>query len=279
MMSTHRVAVVSLALLFVGSVAASAQAGPRSPATRSTGAIVYDSHGHLYAINPNGTGRRELTRRGNAIEPAWSPDGREIAFSEGASLLGQLRLVSAKGRHARVVVPAPAGRPAFSPDGRRIAYEGSGPTVRSVWTGDTARRRIITDGEEPDWSPNGRQIAFVRFGDIYTISPEGGSPTAVTHTGNAALPAWSPNGREIAFLLAGTTWELAVVEISNGSTRVLAPNPDEDTKPAWSPDGKRIAYAASSSTGEQLLTVNATNGRERVVAKKVGLPYGVSWRR
>ena len=269
-----------------------------STAHKPPGAILFGSRVHLscggggsglsqlYAVNSDGTARQRLTWQRNAVEPDWSPDGRTIAFSRPT---GGVLLMHADGSHVRAVVAGRGGAPTFSRDGKRIAFVlpatctvcSSSGVIWTARTNGTDRHRIVKDGRSPDWSPDGKKIAFVGHDlDLYTVDATGGGRTAVTHGGNTVWPVWSPNGDEIAFIRAGeTSWELAVVDVASGSTRVLASDVNGDARPAWSPGGGRIAYVRYTSTGEQLATIERTGGGLRVVTAMVGGSSGIAWRR
>src|SRR5512133_3913458 len=119
------IAGLSLALLFFALLVASAQAwaavsksGRSADPSRTArpGVIAFDRRTHLavgrpggrglhriFLVNADGSALRQLTSRGNAIQPAWSPNGREIAFSNGAPR-GDILTMSANGTQTRVVV-------------------------------------------------------------------------------------------------------------------------------------------------------------------------------
>ncbi len=71
----------------------------------------------IAVVNPNGSGQVTLTSGHNDSFPAWSPDGRRIAFTRG----GSVAVMNADGSN-QVVLTA-GGEPGWSPDGRRIAFE------------------------------------------------------------------------------------------------------------------------------------------------------------
>jgi len=142
--------------------------------------------------------------------PAWSPDGQQVAFSNGSTI----RIYDVETRQQRKVLEAPGGvwDPTWSPDGRRIAFRHS-PDV-SASPGLTAARGIAVLGVEdgaflqltfneadmsPAWSPDDR-IAFQREGDIYVMACDGTQVTRLTRDGQSFSPAWSPDGESIAFL-------------------------------------------------------------------------------
>jgi Tol biopolymer transport system component len=306
-MNTKRLHIAGLfcALSFL-LLAASAQAGAAvSKGNRSAdslrtvrlGVIAFDRRAHIavgrpggrgphriFLVNADGSALRQLTSHGNAIQPAWSPSGRQIAFSNG-SPRRDILIMSANGTNARVIVRGSATQPIFSPNGKLIAFARSPTfTIWSARTDGTHARKLLSNGESPDWSPNGKQIAFVARDtnglDIYVASLTGGERTQLTQDGGAFSPAWSPNGKQMAFIDSSETgWDLAVLNVSDGSTRPLASNVSANAKPTWSPDGKRIAFAQYGPTHERLMTVNATGGGLRTVTRKIGDSYGVSWRR
>jgi uncharacterized delta-60 repeat protein len=271
--------------------------GGNGPARRPRhpGAIVYDSRIHLgcggggsggsriFAIDPSGSSRMQLTGKRNATAPVWSPDGRQIAVGDGSK--GDIFVMNANGSHVRLVVKGFAGSPTFSPDGKRIAF--SRPASNTIWSVRTSgkkKHKILSNGSSPAWSPDGRRIAFVardKSGlDIYLASSTGHGRRQLTHVGDATTPVWRPNGRQIlVFLAPETGWELAVVNVSNGATRVVARDVNQGARPAWSPDGKRIAYVRYGSASQQLVTIRSTGGGLRVVTNMIGGPNGISWRR
>jgi Tol biopolymer transport system component len=118
-------------------------------------------------MNPDGSDKRLLTT-GDDAEPAWSPDGRTIAYQKsGSATFGDLYLVSAAGGAERALVGAylagPQWSPAWSPDGRMIAFAsrhetyGSGSGVHqiyTVWADGTRLARRTTgamDKQHPAW--------------------------------------------------------------------------------------------------------------------------------
>lgn len=109
-------------------------------------------------------------------------------------------------------------------------------------------------------SPDGMQIAFLMKDDngvaqLWTISPNGGSPRQVTHnaTGIASAFSWSPDGRFIAHVMDNN---VCVTEVTTGKTVRLTPRSDDAHAPrpeacVFSPDGKRIAYVRREATNGQ----------------------------
>ncbi len=101
---------------------------------------------------------------------------------------------------------------------------------------------------DPDWCRSGDYIAYAAGGDVWTLSPEGGSPVNRTHTESReeADPSASPDGLEIAFTVDpnADNSDVEVVTLATGETRSLAGESDVDEyDPSWSPTGTRVAYA------------------------------------
>lgn len=118
----------------------------------------------LFAIRPDGTGLTRLTRLpGEQSYPAWSPDGRRIAFVWTTPAGSGLYLIDPDGTHLRRVTtdPVEVGRPAWSPDGRCLAFISDRPDKSTIRAVDMRTGRVSTlvyvrgDAADPSWSPRG----------------------------------------------------------------------------------------------------------------------------
>ena len=140
-----------------------------------------DVHGDLYSqvyvVNTDGSGRRKLTSHfSTATSPAWSPDGRTIAFSGD----GDIYVMNADGSSQRRLTHTAGfdSSPAWSPDGRKLMFTGApsgyGWNITVMNADGTARRRLTRTGSyaSPTWSPDGQWIAFSRLG-----APVNGAPS------------------------------------------------------------------------------------------------------
>ena len=191
--------------------------------------IAYYSHREgewswfLHIINTNGSEPIKLREGGT---PAWSPDGKKIAFSFGFN-----------GFFGDVV------------DIHAIDINGEN---RVNFTQGKYKRNLF-----PAWSPDGTTIAFWsnREGqpDIYVMDADGMNPTNLTRDPHDEdRPSWSPDGSKIAFgallLPRGekSLSDIFVMDADGGNRINLTQNPEAVNQfPAWSPDGSRIAYEAS----------------------------------
>ena len=142
-----------------------------APTVASDGSIAFvrgrGPTARIYLRTPDGKERRITKSRAGAERwPAFSPDGRELAYvavTEGGS---RLRVVQLEADSARVLVSEHAAEhPAWSPDGRRLAFgTRSGPAGVWVTTSDGAYVNLVsTRRAAPSWSPDGRTLALVEL--------------------------------------------------------------------------------------------------------------------
>jgi TolB protein len=140
----------------------------------------------IYIMDYDGFNPRRVTvNRSINILPAWSPDGRSLAYVSYRQGQPDIFLASIfEGRSANLTRgQGQAFAPAFSPDGRRIAYASNRSGNSDVWVasvdGTNARKLTTSPASDtaPCWSPTGQEIAFTsdRSGSpqIYLMDAEG----------------------------------------------------------------------------------------------------------
>lgn len=205
-------------------------------------------------------------------EPSFSPDGKRIAFvstrenrnweiyvmnndTEGSFPLW-LKCEQEFYEHELFeewLKWSPTWEP--SPDGERIAFVVQKNTIRNneydgeaeIWSinaDSTDCRRLTTDNglfdKRPDWSPDGKQIAFSRVGDgIYLLDVESGVERKLTNAPNDAnYPTWSPDGEWLAFTSNGReNRDIFIMPIEGGEPINLTNDGEHDYwYPNWLPN-------------------------------------------
>jgi Tol biopolymer transport system component len=233
----------------------------------------------VYVMNLDGSDLTNLTNRGDASDPAWSPDGSRFAFVGYRDAGDKIYIVDADGsnqiRLTNNDIYAPDEFPAWSPDGTQIAFA-------SYRDGNWEIYLMNADGTDPvnlthhsaadgqhglSWSPDGTRIVFTSdrdtdkdrvgpsyFYNLYILDLETEAVFRLTDGQRDAdvNPDWSPDGNQIVFASDrgfGAWWEIYTVNV-NGShlIQLTHENANELTYlyrfPAWSPDGSKIAYTA-----------------------------------
>jgi Tol biopolymer transport system component/DNA-binding winged helix-turn-helix (wHTH) protein len=173
--------------------------------------------------------------------------------------------------------------PAFSPDGTLVAFRQSdGGRNTGIYAGVVGGEKSIqltNDSGDccPTWSPDGRQIAFVRYSgtlfSVYTIPALGGTERRLyrgaDHLGGGL--SWSPDGNLIAFSESRendpTQAWISALSLSDLTTRQLSSPPPGwiDRSPSYSPDGTRLAFIRSAVAGvsNDLYEMGADAGPEK----------------
>jgi Tol biopolymer transport system component len=131
----------------------------------------------LYVVNVRTHGVRRLTNLSTgATEPAWSPNGRWIAFV-GAVAPDRVYLLSTKTHEAHAVGSATGLCIAWSPDSKQIVFNAGG-RLELVNAAGTHYHSLGVDGDQPSWSPEGRWIVFPSGDYLTEIRPDG---TGIRH--------------------------------------------------------------------------------------------------
>jgi Tol biopolymer transport system component len=240
---------------------------------------------------------RRLTNAANVedVDPAWRPDGRQIAFARGDARGWRLYVMSADGGRLRAISPtfSDARAPAWSPDGRRLAFvylplhvptTGSLSQQIGVINADGTGLRVLTrntmfkgGAADPMWSPDGRTILFSGTlslaerarADIWSIRPGGTGLRRLIV--DASGPAWSPDGHRIAFSRHGDLYTAS--PLGNLLRRLTRGDYADSTAPDWSPGGTQIAYATApydehqQQLGECLTIIDADGTHRHEIAR------------
>ena len=189
---------------------------------------------------------RELTRQpGSGRAPAYSPDGKRIAFLSDRGGTMRLWIMNANGSGAHAVSStkaAPNSRPAWSANGGAIFYAGyvKGEPEPRLFQFDVADEREEPLGDlplsEPAIAPDGYRLAAF-IDDAIWIYDADGNGTELVHDGTDAYqPAWSPDSRRIVFVQNALGHsELVIYDVATGSLRPLTQprGHKADEAPSW----------------------------------------------
>ncbi len=173
-----------------------------------------DGNAEIWAMDPDGANQTQLTETaGDEFHPAWSPRGGRIAFCSNRDsadpIAYDIYLMNADGTNVSRLTHQPANEcdVAWAPGEKRLVFASSRTgnpelyVIRRNGTGLTRLTETNADETAPDWSANGRWIAYVRNGAIWKMRPDGSGATPVvkTPTSVAWTPSWSPDSKRIAY--------------------------------------------------------------------------------
>jgi Tol biopolymer transport system component len=219
----------------------------------SNGRLAYFYGAEIFTVQTDG---KDLRKLGAGLSPAWSPNGRRLAFDVLVDRNYDVWTMRPDGRDRRRVTrdPAPDYFASWSPDGTEIVFtsdRGAGEDLYVIGADGTGERQLTTD-PAPDWgaawSPDGSRIAFAGNArgnlEVEVVNPDGSGRVALTDSpGRDYDPAWSPDATRIAFTSERDGDPNVYVMNADGSGVVrLTDDPGGDYRPAWSPDGKLIAF-------------------------------------
>lgn len=161
--------------------------------------------------------------------------------------------------------------PTLSPDGSQVAYEGAnddgtgGNAIKVQTSGNAPARQLLSppagaSDRFPNWSPDGREIAFARFGadascQVLIASATGGAVRQATRCDGTELLSfdWTPDGRGLVFgSMVGRYAHrgIRVLDLATGQWRALEYAVDEDDfdyAPRYSPDGRWLVFVRNPS--------------------------------
>lgn len=230
------------------------------------------------------------------ISPAWSPNGKELAYVsfERQKAVVFVHNVATGERRAIADFRGSNSAPAWAPDGQRLAVtlsrDGGSQLFNIGRNGESPRRLTSSQAidTEAEFSGDGRYLYFTsdRGGSpqIYRMPAAGGNAERVTFAGAYNIsPALSPDGRTLAYVTRnGNAFRLAVLDLASpGAQPVTISDNADDEHPSFAPNGRLLIYATKSQ-GRSVLMTTTLDGKikARLPAQTADLrepvwgPYG-----
>ena len=220
-------------------------------------------------------GQVALTSGEPIISPAWSPNGRELAYVsfERQKAVVFVHNVASGERRAIADFRGSNSSPAWAPDGQNLAVtlsrEGGSQLFMIGRGGDNPRRLASSNAidTEARFTADGRLIYFTsdRGGSpqIYRMPGGGGNAERVTFGGSYNIsPTVSPDGRTLAYVTrAGGAFRLAVLDLSApGAQPTTITDTSDDEHPSFAPNGRLLIYATKAQ-GRSVLMTTTLDGK------------------
>ncbi|MFV2007026.1 MAG: hypothetical protein ACC667_06250 [Longimicrobiales bacterium] len=247
----------------------------------------------LYMIDSDGENFRRITGYGSiTMSPAWSPDGKRIAYTSYKSDFPRIYELNLETGEERVVEPGREGdyiTPTYNPNGREIAFTITGGAQSGLFSYDLERECCLTylsggrwNDLSPTYSPDGRWMALNsnRLGtatpQIYVMPAGGGeadliSPYLHGQEGYYTSPDWSPVGDYVAFhgrIGRFGRYQILVADVSDRGRRLRQLTSEGNNEdPSWAPDGRHLVFVGRRDWGTGLMVVDTATGNIRLLLR------------
>lgn len=218
----------------------------------------------VWVVGPTGQGLRQVTSIGGInMNPAWSWDGRYIAFTHVGQIgheLGVVDFASGNVRTINLGANSVIG-PSFAPDGRlAVSLDKTGqPDIYMLDRDFRPGQKLVSSWAidiSPSFDASGSNMAFVssRLGNPHVFLWSGGSERRLTLEGKYnTSPSMSPDGAFVTYSRQMPDGHrIFVADIKNGGERQVSFGPGSDEDPHFSPDGFFIVFTSSRAGGYKL---------------------------
>jgi eukaryotic-like serine/threonine-protein kinase len=251
---------------------------------------------------------------GDKRQPAWSPDGKQIAYVSPGKMGNEIWVMNADGSGDPVAITSLKGdesEPAWSPDGKWIAFTSDGREDRVlmlylVHPDGSGLVKLSTFQQEsgPTWSPQmdlgfvmniaGSQVLYVRGQNDTQTGATPTQPYYVTpvffdrlalhgNLGQVSEPSWSPEGHWVAYVrqrVSGSSIYLAHYPVRAPAEKDILRLTDSnaDTSPAWSPDGQWIVFTSKREGNSEIYIMRSTGKSQNNLTLNPSEDLDPAWR-
>jgi TolB protein len=257
--------------------------------------ILFVRDQRLWIVDSDGANLVPVGVGGTALNPAWHPTGRYIAYTQMAddgTHIVVRDLTTGQSRRA----PDLGGTnvtPTFSPDGSTLVYsagdDGTDLYAVAPFGGDPPRRVTVGRGSpssSPSFSPDGRKIAYIsgRLGhpEVYITDADGTNVELLTESPSGDRPYrtdpdWSPDGRHVVFTSQeGPNLQVMVINVRDRRVRQLTGDARNENA-SWAPDARHLVFTSTRSGAKQLWVLDTESGRARQLTRGAGVARQAAW--
>jgi len=230
---------------------------------------------NVWIVSAAGGELLQVTRGGRDNSPAWSPDGKTLAFLSGRDGTSQVYLLPLEGGEAKKMTQLSTGADLFrwSPDGKTIAFVSA---VYPDCKDDECNKKRNEEKEKSKVQARVYDHLLYRHWDhwfegkrnhLFVVPVDGSAPVKdlipgasydvpPDQRGDLSDFSFSPDSQELCFTAVtdkveatSTNGDLFLISASGGETKRITTNPGFDGNPVYSPDGRYIAYHAQLTAG------------------------------